>query len=265
MRIRSLAAVGIFALWAGPALAAGDLGKCEAMVQPVGAPEHSGGQPTHKPLCRTGYVLSHNDEMKVPDWVLESLTPERFEKNFKRKKSFKADPDLTKQSRTHAVDKDYTNSGYDRGHMAPAADMTWDKDAMKESFYFSNIAPQVGSGSNQHIWKYLEIRVREWTEDRGRPIVITGPVYGGSRKTIGDNKVTVPKAFYKIVYDTEWGRAIAFLLPNEKLSGKKFKDYRVSIRKIEEATDLNFFPKLSRREQNILERRKSRMWRDFPD
>lgn len=265
MRIPSLAAVGIFALWAAPALAAGGLGECESMAEPVGAPEYQSAPSAHTLLCRTGYVLSHNDKMKVPDWVLESLTPDRFKKNVGREDRFVPDPKLVLDGRPHAVDKDYLHSGFDRGHMAPAADMTWNKTAMEESFYFSNIAPQVGSGFNQHIWKYLETQVREWTKDRERLIVITGPVYGGSREPIGNNKVTVPKAFYKIVYDPEWGRAIGFLLPNEKLSGKKFKDYRVSIRKIEDATDLDFFPKLSRREQNILERRKSPMWRDFPD
>jgi endonuclease G, mitochondrial len=107
-------------------------------------------------LCRMGYLLSHSVETKTPIWVAEHLTSEKADGTTVQRESakFQPDPDLIKGERAEL--KDYAKSGYDRGHMAPAADMKWDRDAMTECFYLSNMVPQTGRGMNQGIWKNLE-------------------------------------------------------------------------------------------------------------
>src|SRR6056297_540596 len=102
---------------------------------------------THK-----AYVLDYNEETEQADWVAWELTKEELNGEFERKNNFKPDPQVKTET---ADDKDYYKSGYDRGHLAPAADMTWDKVAMDESFYYSNMSPQNPS-FNRGIWRRLE-------------------------------------------------------------------------------------------------------------
>src|SRR5581483_4070948 len=161
----------------------------------------------------------HNDEHKTPDWAIEKLTPNRFTGPGDRTElgnPFTPDPDLPKGKRAEL--SDYRGSGFDRGHMAPAASMKFSKEATEQSFYLSNMAPQVGQGLNRDIWADLEALTRTWTCGRGQLIVMTGPIYDDDRpKTIGDDKVAVPTAFYKIAYDSDRKRVIAFILPNKKV------------------------------------------------
>lgn len=239
---------------------AADFGACETMLRWTGAPVYRGDRPEHDILCRKGYVLSHNAERKVADWVLEELTRDRLAGMATRDDgSFRVDPDITERSATL---KDYRGSGYDRGHLAPAGDMSWDKTAMAESFYLTNMAPQVGIGFNRGIWKALEGRVRDWAEHRERLIVVTGPIYGDGAKTIGVAKdVAVPEAFYKIAYDPDRKRAIAFVLPNKSTPTAKLPEHIVTVREIEELTGLDFLAALTKREQNRIEKIRQPMWR----
>ena len=262
MRSLLIAAAAAFCLSAVQAEAA-PLANCESMYREMGKPRYRGSPPPAKELCRIGYVLSHNNETKVPDWVVEDLVPDRFVGDADRNElgnPFKSDPDLKADELPHATLRDYRGSKRDRGHMAPAGDMKWDEEAMKESFYLSNMAPQVGVGFNRGIWRELEAHVRKLAKSRGRLIVVTGPIYGGS-KTIGPGKVAEPREFYKIIYDPERNRALAFVLPNKKNPGGDFDDFVVSIREVERKTGLDFLSKLSRRKQRILERRVGIMWR----
>jgi endonuclease G len=111
-------------------------------------------------LCRKGCLLSHSSENKTPYWVIEHLTAEKANANaVQRYNRFQPDPDLEKGKRAEL--SNYKSSGYDRGHMAPSADMKWDEQAMIECSYLSNMAPQVGKGMNQGIWKGLEEKVRK--------------------------------------------------------------------------------------------------------
>ena len=83
---------------------------------------------------------------------------------------------------------------------------------MIECFYLSNMVPQVGKGMNQGIWKDLEEKVRKWAIARGELFIFTGPVYeGGAKETIGKNRVAVPSALYKIIYDPNKERGYSFL------------------------------------------------------
>lgn len=237
--------------------------ECVTEYDEVGVPDADAEEPDDfTALCRTGYYLLHDNSRRVPLWVIEYLTPERFTKNFDRDEEgepFAADTDLATDAQ--ATKPDYASSGYDRGHMAPAGDMVWDQNALIESFLLSNMAPQVGAGMNRGIWKNLESKVRDWTMERKRLYVYTGPIFEKEPEKKIAGRVAIPDAFYKIVYDPDRGRTIAFIMPNKKLTGKKIPEYIVSIDQIEDETGLDFLDALSERKQRILESQKSPMWK----
>ncbi len=244
---------------------------CSSMLAPVGAPAYKGTEPQHEVLCRSGYVLSHNNERLTPDWVVELLTPERFSGDADRKSlgnPFKADPDLDAEER--ATPADYAKSGYDKGHMAPAADMKFSDEAMRESFYLSNMIPQVGPGMNRGVWADLEALVRDWTCTKGQIVALTGPIYDDAKPKmipVGNPRVAVPTAIYKIAYSPSEGKAVAFILPNKAVANHSARaeeilsDYVVSVRDVEGRTGLNFFTALPPRKQNIVEMSKSAPWK----
>jgi endonuclease G len=229
---------------------AGSIAGCEEYAK-FGIPGKNG-----ELLCRKGYLLAHDSTNKTPIWVIEHLTAEKAKGTLPRYNKFQADPDLEEGERAEL--SDYKGSGYDKGHMAPSADMRWDQQAMEECFYLSNMVPQVGKGMNQGIWKNLEEDIRQWSIDREELYVFTGPIYdGGTKKKIGDNKVAVPTHLYKIVYDPIKVEAIAFIMPNEKLDSKDMPKYIVTIREVEKKTGLNFLSKISKHKQDIIETEKA--------
>ncbi len=225
---------------------AGPFDSCREYVK-LGVPGNDGDQ-----LCRKGYALAHNPETKTAFWVAEHLTREKASAVRARSNNFQPDPDLEEGDRAELAD--YSKSGFDRGHMAPAGDMRWDEQAMSESFYLSNMSPQVGVGMNRGIWKDLEEKVREWAIQRGELYIYTGPIYeGGIAKTIGKNKVAVPTHFYKIVYDPAHVEAIAFIMLNQKLRTQDMATYIVTIRDVEAKTKLNFLSRLKKHIQDVIE------------
>ena len=212
---------------------------CAWIYEKVGKPQANSPSSNHE-LCRRGFILSFNQTTGVPDWVMERLTPSVLVGAADRKHSrFKRDPDLNKSPGL----SDYRKSGYDRGHMAPAANMKWDQAAMDESFYFSNMAPQVGPGFNRGIWARLEAKIRDWTKERGDLIVITGPVYYDYLPVIG-NGIVVPDAFYKIIYSPSQHQALALILPNRKITAKDFTPHQVTIDQVEALTGYDFLSNL---------------------
>ena len=195
-----------------------------------------------KEVKRTGYALGYSEKYEQALWAQYRLTKEQVtNKNTVRTNDFKDDPDIPTGS---AKAKDYSKSGYDKGHLVPAEDMRYSDVTMRESFYMSNMSPQ-SSGFNRGVWKRLEKAVRRFAFAEGSIVVVTGPIfdkYGG--RTIGDG-VAVPTAFYKVIYDeTPPCKMIAFLLPHES-SQKDIKDFVCTVSKVEERTGLKFFPKLS--------------------
>ena len=231
---------------------AGPLENCEEYTK-LGVPSDRGTL-----LCRKGYALAYNPELKTPDWVAEHLTKAKADAKMGRKNYFALDPDLPEQER--ATLADYKKSGFDRGHMAPAGDMRWDLDAYKESFYLSNMVPQVGPHMNRGIWKDLEEKVREWAIERGELYIYTGPVYDEALdavETIGDNEVGIPTHLYKIIYDPHRKDAIAFLMPNEELNTEDMPKYIVSIEKVQKKTHLDFLSALDTQEQHRIESKKA--------
>lgn len=206
-------------------------------------------------LCRKGQLLAHSSSRKTPIWVIEHLTGKKAQgdpsvnrKDYK----FAPDPDLEVGKRAEL--KDYRKSGYDQGHMAPAADMQWDTQAMRECFYLSNMVPQVGLGFNRAIWKNLEERVRDWAIQRGELYVFTGPIFRKrGNLTIGVDNVAVPVSLYKIAYDPEKKEALAVIMPNMNLKGREIPEFIVSIRDVEQKTGLDFFSKLDQETQDKIE------------
>ena len=193
-------------------------------------------------LHRTAFTISYNNDYKTPNWVAWELTRAETEGTEGRKNKFEPDPNLPEPRAEHS---DYTHSGYDRGHMAPAADMKWNKKAMEESFYMSNICPQ-NRKLNRDDWGDLEEKCRNWAEKYGKAYIVCGPIYDSkSPKRIGKHKIAVPERFFKaiLIYEGKTPIAMGFLFEN-KAHHQNLKNYLVSVDKIEEETGLDFFSKL---------------------
>lgn len=192
-------------------------------------------------IQHAGFALAYDETHEQAKWVAYELTLEETIKGVERSGKFLPDPKVVTGT---ATNEDYKGSGYDRGHLAPAADMSWSDQAMQQSFYFSNISPQVPS-FNRGIWKKLEDRVRKWAKQDTSIFIVTGSVLTENLSAIGPNRVTVPAHFYKalLVYRDNNQKAIAFILPNEK-SGLPLHRFAVTIDSLERLTGLNFFPAL---------------------
>jgi endonuclease G len=190
-------------------------------------------------LCRTGYAVNYNYQTKVAYFVTEVIRPENLVRSAARKDDFREDPEVPVQYRVTL--KDYVGSGYDRGHMAPAADFMNSVQMMSESFLLTNMMPQ-NPGNNRGIWKYTEEMTRYYAQKYNTPMyVITGTIYDQNSPVFGNN-VRVPSYLYKIVIDPKNLRSISFLYPNVKLDPKNIEQYVVSIREIEQYSGVNFSP-----------------------
>jgi endonuclease G len=203
-------------------------------------PSVSGGEL----ILHQHYALSYLEKYEQAQWVAYELTTEELNvPRVPRTDWFYADDAVKTQS---AVHRDYSNSGFTRGHLAPAADMAFDTLAMRESFYMSNISPQQRA-FNGGIWRELEELVRDWARDAGSLYVVTGPVLNDDLKDrIGGNEVVVPESFYKVLFDqtSEKPRGIAFVVPNER-SDRPLMTYAVSIDAVEALTGIDFFPSMA--------------------
>lgn len=210
------------------------------------------------------YTLRYEEDYEVPAWVAYKLRGE-YTKGVANRAGNQFIPDR-KVKNNSALTSDYSNSGYDRGHMLPAGDFKCCQELMNETFFMSNIAPQVPD-FNRGIWENIEERVRGWAVRDEEVFVVTGPVLRKGLPTIGRyNNVAVPEFFYKIVlfYQPKSGkkpRAIAFLLPNEALFGKRMNNYVISVDEVEKATGLDFFAKLPADIQTKVEANSS--WNDW--
>jgi endonuclease G len=201
-------------------------------------------------IYHTGYTLSYNETYEQANWVAYELTNEETQANAKRTNRFIIDPLVTTQT---ANNQDYMGSGYDKGHLAPAADMAWSEISMVESFYFSNMSPQAPS-FNRGIWNKLEDQVRTWAKEYEAVYVITGPVLKDELPTIGSNKVAIPEYYYKVILDYRKPeiKAIGFIMPNEA-SKEPLQHFAVTVDSVEAFTGINFFHQLPDDEEQIIE------------
>ncbi|MBQ3595291.1 MAG: DNA/RNA non-specific endonuclease [Bacteroidales bacterium] len=192
---------------------------------------------THK-----GFTLSYNYDWKIPNWVAYELTDIEVKGEVPRYDKFKPDPMVPQN--VSATTNDYKHSGYDRGHLAPAADMKWDEQAMRESFYLSNICPQ-NPNLNGGVWKDLEEQVRDLASQKGSIFVTCGPIVTDASTTIGENKVVVPQAFFKVLLQEEDGKIHTIGFVYENISGRKpMSTYAMTVDEVEEITGIDFFPSL---------------------
>ncbi len=196
---------------------------------------------TEQLIHHTGYTVSYNKEWRLPNWVGYELTRQETQGTEERTDRFIADPLATGPK---AANSDYTRSGYDKGHMAPAADMKWDQEVMKESFYFSNICPQHPE-LNRRRWKDLEEKIRDWAIADSAIVIVCGPIVEPSAKTLGKNQVAVPQKFFKVVLSpyVVSPKAIGFLFDNER-AVDSLHTYIVTVDSIESLTGLDFFAPL---------------------
>ena len=201
-------------------------------------------------LNYTQFSLSYNEEHEQADWVAYKLTEEEVAMQQDRCNCFKSDRQVTTKS---AVKSDYRSTGFDLGHLAPAADNNLSKKANEESFLMSNISPQTPS-FNRGIWKQLEGWVRSQAELHSAVYVVTGPVFSNNLGTLGKNNVTIPGYFYKVLLRPEGEKmvTIAFLIPHLGASND-IRDYIVTVNTVETLTKLDFFPHLDDSMENSIE------------
>lgn len=193
-------------------------------------------------ITHTDYTISFNSDWNIPNWVAYTLTGEMTIGEAKREESFSPDPAVRKNAVVH---KDYSNSGYDRGHMAAAADFKYSQTSMSETFYTTNICPQ-NQNLNRGDWNDLEELVRKLARKHERIYVCCGPVVTSADSTIGRyQRVVVPQAFYKVLLRQHENSytSIGFLFPNEAGS-KPLMTYAKTVDEIEQLTGIDFFPAL---------------------
>lgn len=212
-----------------------------------------------EPILRyMGFTVSYNEKYEQASWVAYHITADKLRQRVASRDDEHFREDLKVKTKTATTD-DYRRSGYDRGHLVPAADMKWSKQAMHDCFYFSNMSPQTPE-FNRGIWRELEELTRKWAKRDNSLYIVTGPVLEkGIKGTIGKNKVGIPKYYYKVILDVEPPnmKAIGFVMENKELSGK-VSEYAVTVDEVEAFTGLDFFPLMPRKIEKQLEAENSK-------
>jgi endonuclease G len=184
------------------------------------------------------YMLSYSNIHEQPEWAYYKLERSMLSGKTRRMHYFRKDSEV--EEKTPSM-KDYSNSGYDRGHLVPAADMKMSYDSMKSTFVMSNVVPQKPE-FNRNTWRFLETQVREFAYAKGSIYVITGPVLKKGLKRFSSEQISVPDSFYKILYKIYAGKieTISYLLPHDA-RGSNVKQYITTIDEIEYQTGIDFF------------------------
>ncbi|OUR91357.1 endonuclease [Flavobacteriales bacterium 34_180_T64] len=200
-------------------------------------PTSTTGQIVH----HEGYSLSYSEPHEQAEWVAYELKKAHLSNtNFKRPYF-----EIDKSVKTGAAHwRSYKKSGYDRGHLCPAGDRKYSRERHDETFLTSNISPQKHD-FNSGIWNSLEQKVRYWANEYDGVFVVTGGVLIKGLGTIGEEEVSVPKQFYKVLIDINSGnpKMIAFLMPHEN-SSLPLYEFVVSVDVVEALTGINFFSEL---------------------
>lgn len=188
-------------------------------------------------------TLRYREQYEQADWVAYKLTTDEASAYLSREgNKFVPDPLVKTGS---AVTTDYTRSGYDRGHLAPAGDFNISPDDKQDTFYMSNISPQLGD-FNRGIWNDLEQKIRQWAKRDKELYIVTGPVLKAGLPSIGKyNQIAVPAQYYKVILclTDEKPRMIGFLMRNE-FSNQNLKTFVVAVDDIERLTGIDFFSRL---------------------
>jgi endonuclease G len=209
---------------------------CQAHA-PYGFPQTNNVQP----LCQQAYLVGYDAQAKLPKFVTYELLPQNALGCVARTNAFAANQFVP----NGAVPADYAGTGYDKGHMAPDGDLSWDPQVEFESFLMTNMSPQAGS-LNRGIWKLLETSVRGWTVQRNQSYTVyVGGDYGQGDKTIGKG-VVVPHGFYKIVINNQTSEVAAWYFPHVAPYpnlGNDLTKFRVEIGQLEQKVGVKYaFP-----------------------
>jgi len=209
-------------------------------LQRMGLPRLEDGEEV---IVHPGHLLVYSERHEQPKWTAHIASPDLIKGNLARIDSFLPDP-LVKSGT--AVTADYWNSGFDRGHMVPSADMRWNLEALQGTYYYSNISPQVPE-LNRETWADLEDWGRRYVNfSKRRVFVATGPVLREGLPTMQKadrkNEVSIPEYFWKVFADLDGDspRAIGFVMRNTKLDGPPIS-YAVTVDSVETLTGLDFF------------------------
>ncbi|MDT0606760.1 DNA/RNA non-specific endonuclease [Croceitalea rosinachiae] len=186
------------------------------------------------------FMLSYSEPHEQAEWLAYELKKEHLTYDNRKRPYFIEDPKVKSKS---ADWRNYKNSGYDRGHLCPAADRRFSEYAYNETFYTSNISPQ-DRAFNAGIWNRLEMQIRQWCKRYGDLGIIVGGVLEENLEEIGSEDVDVPKSFYKVVYRNDGNsvKVLAFLFPNKE-SRQSLNRFLVTIDELEERTGIDFFYK----------------------
>ncbi|WP_171460843.1 DNA/RNA non-specific endonuclease [Vitreoscilla sp. C1] len=194
-------------------------------------------------LCFEQFASLHSSITKGPLWVAEHLTPKKVNTKIKRQGEFHAEDQVPKNMRAEL--SDYKGSGYDRGHLAPSANMST-KSAQQDSFSLANMVPQ-NPKNNQNAWRNIEEAVRDVVSSSHQPVyLVTGVSFlNKTIPSIGKNKVLVPSHLYKAVYQPDTGVIGAYWIANTASA----KPQIISLCELEAKTGINAFPLLNKEER----------------
>ena len=210
-----------------------------AVHSPYGFPQ---ANPQVAGICRQAYLVGYDAQAKLPRYVTYTLAPQNALGCVARTNAFTSDQAVPNGARPD----DYAGTGYDKGHMAPDGDLSWDTQVEYESFLMTNMSPQAGS-LNRGIWKLLETSVRGWAVQRNQQYTIyVGGIYDANDKRIG-NGVVVPHGFYKIVINQATNEVAGWYFPHTAPYpnlGNDLTKFRTSVQTIQQASGVAFgFPK----------------------
>lgn len=207
----------------------------------------------------SGFTSSYNHKTLVPNWVAYELTEDELNGEYDTKSSsFSRDPNVKGRQ---ASREDYSRSGWDKGHMAPKADLRWSEEAYWESHYFTNVCPQ-NHEMNAGDWNRLEKAVRRWAKEYGKVWIVCGPIFDkNAYGTIGNAKVNVPDKFFKAILvhaNGQWA-TIAYVMPNSNVHNS-LKQYACTVDSLEKVLGRDLFPALDDSIENKIEATLDMSW-----
>lgn len=186
-------------------------------------------------ICRQGYFVGYDAQAKIPAFVTYSLTTQHALGCVARSNGFATDRSVV----NGATPEDYAGTGYDKGHMSPDGDLSWDQQVEFESFLMTNMSPQL-PGLNRGTWKLLETSVRAWSIQLGQPFTIyVGNVYSDQDPRIGKG-VIVPHAFYKIVINNKTLEVAGWWFPHREDLGADLTKLRMPVSEIIKKSGVEF-------------------------
>lgn len=211
-----MATMTVLAMLTSVSVYADDLSQCSESFYGGIYPEFVNTKLSAKtqPLCMDGFAVMYSGVTRTPLWSAEYLTRKRLNKakEIDREDSFHEESRLPESARASLAD--YSGSGYDRGHLAPNADMAT-RSQQYDSFSLANIAPQ-SPRNNRYIWRNIESATRYLTQQYGEVYTITGVAFTNKQTKRLNGQVLVPSHFFKAVYIPAINQAGVYYAPNDE-------------------------------------------------